>query len=350
MKYFILGAIASGMMLFGISCVYGVTGHTGFTALGEMLSGEDMPAALILGLVLILAGMAFKISAVPFHMWTPDVYQGAPSSITAFFAIVPKLAAMCLLIRLLTGPFIALEEAWVQILYVMSVGSMVLGAFAGIVQKNIKRLLAYSSIGNIGYALVGLIAFGLDGLTGVVVYMIIYMLTSIGAFGVFLSLRMNDGAIDDMDAYKGLAKTHPFYAYVMAIFLFSLAGIPPLAGFFGKLLVFKAAVDQGFIILAVIGVLTSVVAAYYYIKLIKMMFFDSVERGLDNISVLECSVQKFVIFLMALICVGFCLMPSALIDVAQNVSHHLFFDMKVVDPSIAVDYISVPEVTQEITE
>lgn len=324
MKYFILGAIASGMLLFGMSFVYGFAGHTGFSVLADAVHAGGHNTGLIVGIAFILAGLAFKISAVPFHMWTPDVYQGAPSSVTAFFAIVPKIAAICLLIRLLDGAFGGLHGQWSQIVWFLSAASMTVGAFAGLVQNNIKRLLAYSSIGNMGYALMGVMVAGVDGAASVVVYMSIYMVMTAGVFGVILSLRKSDLAVEDIADLKALSQAHPYHAYAMALFMFSMSGIPPLAGFFSKLMVFKAAVNGGYIGLAVIGVLTSVVASYYYLRIIKVMFFDEEDAGMDEIKAVAYPAQRGVLAISLIGVVGFCLVPMVLIEYARLLVAPLF--------------------------
>lgn len=278
LKYFILGALSSGMLLFGISLVYGFTGTTSFSdiaAVIEPMAGFDELMPIIVGLVFILVGLAFKISAVPFHMWTPDVYQGAPSCVTAFFAMAPKMAALAVLGRLLFYVFDEMQGDWVQVLYALSVASMVVGAFGGLVQTNIYRLLAYSSIGHMGYALMGFIAGGPEGVTATLMYASIYLVMTAGTFALILSVRnKDDEAAVNLTDFTGLSDRNRAVSYGLAIMMFSMAGIPPLAGFFGKMFVFKAAIDGGHIALAIIGVLTSVVAAYYYLKLIKILFFD----------------------------------------------------------------------------
>jgi NADH-quinone oxidoreductase subunit N len=277
LKYFVLGALSSGMLIYGCSMVYGFAGTTGFEALADVFAaraGEGPSIGLIVGLVFIAAALAFKVSAVPFHMWTPDVYEGAPTPITALFAAAPKLAAMALLLRVMVGPFGELVAQWQQIIIVISVGSMVLGAFAAIAQTNIKRLMAYSSIGNVGYALIGLAAGGEMGIKAVLVYMTIYVVTVVGTFGCILCMRSQDRMVEGIDDLAGLANTHPMLALAFGIFMFSLAGIPPLAGFFGKIYVFLAAIDAELYTLAVIGVLTSVVAAFYYLRIVRVMYFD----------------------------------------------------------------------------
>jgi len=285
LKYFVLGALASGMLLYGSSLVYGFTGTTNFTQLAQFFAeskGQVPGVGLIFGLVFILAGLAFKVSAVPFHMWTPDVYEGAPTPVTAFFAAGPKLAAIALLLRVMIGPFGDLLAQWQQIVVLISLASMVLGAFAAINQKNIKRLMAYSSIGHVGFALIGLAAGDEVGVRGVLIYMAIYLVMSIGTFACILCMRQSHRMVEDIDDLAGLSKTHPMLAFAFAVFMFSMAGIPPLAGFFGKLFIFRAAIDAGLYMLAIIGVLSSVVAAFYYLRIIKVMYFDDVTEPLDQ--------------------------------------------------------------------
>ena len=275
LKYFVLGALASGMLLYGCSLIYGFTGTTSFEALAAAVDGAGQPSTgVIVGLVFVIAGLAFKVSAVPFHMWTPDVYEGAPTPITAFFSVAPKIAAFALFIRVMIGPFAELLDQWQQVIMVIAVASMVLGAFAAIWQSNIKRLMAYSSIGHVGYALVGLAAGSEDGIKGALVYWVIYLAMNVGAFACILCMRREDGMVEQIDDLKGLSRTHPVMALAMAIFMFSLAGIPPLAGFFAKFYVFVAAINEGLYALAVIGLIASVVAAFYYLRIIKVMYFD----------------------------------------------------------------------------
>ena len=281
LKYFVLGALSSGMLLYGASLVYGFTGETSFTGIAAALQGGSSTLGLIFGLVFLLSGLAFKISAVPFHMWTPDVYEGAPTPVTAFFAAAPKVAAMALFVRVVVGPFAAITPDWQQILTFISIASMVLGAFAAIGQRNIKRLMAYSSIGHMGYALVGLAAGTQAGVQGVVLYLLIYMAMTLGAFACILAMRRRDGMVEDIDDLAGLSKTNPMIAFMLAMILFSLAGIPPLAGFFAKFYVFLAAIEAGLYVLAVIGVLASVVGAYYYLRIIKLMYFDEPKASFE---------------------------------------------------------------------
>jgi len=273
-KYFILGALSSGMLLYGMSLIYGYTGNTGFDAIAAALMGGERQLGLVFGLVFLMAGLAFKISAVPFHMWTPDVYEGAPTPVTAFFAAAPKLAAMALLVRVTMGAFEPITPDWQQIVVFVSIASMVLGAFAAIGQTNIKRLMAYSSIAHMGFALVGLAAGTQEGVRGVVIYMLIYLAMTLGTFAVILAMRRREGNVEQIDDLAGLSETSPMMATLMTILMFSLAGIPPLAGFWGKWYVFLAAINAELYALAIIGVIASVVGAYYYLRIIKIMWFD----------------------------------------------------------------------------
>ena len=275
LKYFVLGALASGILLYGISLLYGFTGTIGFEGIAGAFARSEVPTiGLLFGLVFVMAGMAFKISAVPFHMWTPDVYEGAPTPVTAFFASAPKVAAVLLATRLSLDALGPAIEAWRQIVIVAALASIALGAIAAYGQTNIKRLLAYSSINNVGFALIGLAAGGPRGASSVLFYMAIYVVMTLGAFLCVLRMRTADGPVECLDSLKGLSQTRPWLAAGLAMFMFSLAGIPPLFGFWPKLLVFWAAVDQGLIALAVAGILGTVVGAYYYIKIVKLMYFD----------------------------------------------------------------------------
>ena len=275
LKYFVLGALSSGMLLYGMSLVYGFTGHTSFDAIATALSSETRSLGLVFGLVFVLAGLAFKISAVPFHMWTPDVYEGAPTPVTAFFAAAPKVAAMAILTRIVVTAFHPVLADWQQIIVFISIASMLLGSFAAIGQRNFKRLMAYSSIGHMGYALVGLAAGTKTGVSGVMLYMVIYMVMTLGSFAIIMAMRRKDGRqVESIEDLAGLSTTNPFMAVVLTALMFSLAGIPPLAGFFGKYFVFVAAIQAHLYALAIIGVLASVVGAYYYLRVIKVMWFD----------------------------------------------------------------------------
>lgn len=283
LKYFVLGALSSGMLLYGMSLIYGFTGQTGFAEIASALGSDAPSLGFIFGLVFVLAGIAFKISAVPFHMWTPDVYEGAPTPVTAFFAAAPKVAAMAMLVRIVTIAFSPAFEAWQQIVVFISIASMVLGAFAAIGQHKVKRLMAYSSIGHMGYALVGLAAGNESGISGILLYMLIYSVMTLGTFACILAMRVKDGAnVEEIDDLAGLSKTNPVMALVLTVLMFSLAGIPPLAGFFGKYFVFMAAIEAKLYALAIIGVLASVVGAYYYLRVVKVMWFDDVKREFER--------------------------------------------------------------------
>ena len=275
LKYFVLGALSSGMLLYGASLVYGFTGSTDFADIAAAVQPSGANIGLIFGLVFLMAGFAFKISAVPFHMWTPDVYEGAPTPVTAFFAAAPKLAAMALTVRVLITAFPAVTAQWQQIVTFLAIASMALGSFAAIGQTNIKRLMAYSSIGQMGYALVGLAAGTTEGVQGVIIYLAIYLAMTLGTFACILAMRRNGRMVEDIDQLSGLSSTSPLMAFLLATLLFSLAGIPPLAGFFAKFYVFLAAIRAGLYALAVIGVLLSVVGAYYYLRIVKIMYFDA---------------------------------------------------------------------------
>jgi NADH-quinone oxidoreductase subunit N len=311
-KYFVLGAMSSGLLLYGISLVYGFTGQTSFGGISAALQG-GIDTGLIFGLVFILAGLAFKVSAVPFHMWTPDVYQGAPTPVTAFFAAAPKLAAMALLVRVVSEPFGLAGDQWQQIVAFLAIASMGLGAFAAIGQTNIKRLMAYSAIGHVGYALVGLSAGTEAGVQGVIIYLVIYLAMTLGTFACILAMRTSDGMVENISDLAGISRTNPVMAIILALLMFSLAGIPPLAGFFGKLYVFLAAVDAGLVWLAVIGVLASVVGAFYYIRIVKVMYFDQRDEVLDRPIGREFAM---IIGASAILNVVFCLHPSPLLEQA----------------------------------
>ncbi|MEW6449983.1 MAG: NADH-quinone oxidoreductase subunit NuoN [Pseudomonadota bacterium] len=277
LKYFVLGALSSGMLLYGCSLIYGFTGTVSFAGIAK--ASTHAGVGLVFGLVFLFAGLCFKVSAVPFHMWTPDVYEGAPTPVTAFFAAAPKIAGIAIFVRVATTAFPGIVPQWQQIVVFVAIASMVLGAFAAIGQRNIKRLLAYSSIGHMGFALVGLAAGTAEGVQGVLIYMAIYLAMTLGTFCVVLAMRRSDGAVENISDLAGLARTHPGLAFFLGLLMFSLAGIPPLAGFFAKYYVFLAAINAGLYALAVIGVLASVVGAYYYLLIVKTMYFDEPAAG-----------------------------------------------------------------------
>ncbi len=281
LKYFVLGALSSGMLLYGASLIYGFSGTVNFAGLAAGIKTGSVGIAF--GLVFLLAGLCFKVSAVPFHMWTPDVYEGAPTPVTAFFASAPKVAAMAVFTRVTLTAFPGILTQWQQIVVFVSIASMALGSFAAIGQRNIKRLMAYSSIGHMGFALVGLAAGTAEGAQGVLVYVAIYVTMTLGAFAIILAIKRNGQNFENISDFAGLSRTNPLLAFFFAMLLFSLAGVPPLAGFFGKWYVFVAAIRAGLFTLSVIGVLTSVVGAYYYLSIVKTMYFDEPLTKLDPV-------------------------------------------------------------------
>ncbi|MBT5571266.1 MAG: NADH-quinone oxidoreductase subunit NuoN [Alphaproteobacteria bacterium] len=283
LKYFVLGALSSGILLYGMSLVYGFAGTTNFETLANVFAADgNASIGVIVGIVFIAAGLAFKVSAVPFHMWTPDVYEGAPTPVTAFFAVAPKIAAMALFVRVMLEPFGDLVLEWQQVIWFISLASMVLGSFAAIAQTNIKRLMAYSSIGHMGFVLVGLAAGNEQGVVGILIYLTIYLFMTIGTFGCILAMKRAGRMVEDIDSLAGLSKTNPMMAVALAVFMFSMAGIPPLGGFFAKFFVFKAAIDAELYVLAVAGLLTSVVGAFYYLRIVKLMYFDEAAEPFDK--------------------------------------------------------------------
>ncbi len=287
LKYFVLGALSSGLLLYGCSLIYGFGGTTQFEALAALFAdGQEAPLGLVVGIVFLISGLAFKVSAVPFHMWTPDVYEGAPTPITAFFSVAPKMAAMALFLRVMLVPFGDLVAEWQQVVYLVSIGSMALGALAAIAQTNIKRLMAYSSIGHIGYALMGLVAGNQEGLTGVLIYLAIYLIMNLGVFACILAMKVKGRMLENISDLAGLGRTSPMIALVLMVLMFSMAGIPPMAGFFGKFFIFMAALNQELYTLVVIGAITSVIGAYYYLRIIKIMYFDEPVQEFDKVETL----------------------------------------------------------------
>ncbi|NEU12933.1 NADH-quinone oxidoreductase subunit NuoN [Methylobacterium sp. BTF04] len=320
LKYFVLGALSSGMLLYGSSLVYGFTGTVSFPGIVAALSDGNAGFGIVLGIVFVAAGVAFKMSAVPFHMWTPDVYEGSPTPVTAFFASAPKMAAVAMTVRIFIGAFPDVTAIWQQIIVFIAIASMALGSFAAIGQRSIKRLMAYSSIGNIGYALVGLAAGSQAGISGVVIYMIIYLAMTLGAFAVILSLRRGGQMFETLDDLSGLSRTHPVLAFCLAAMMFSLAGIPPLAGFFGKYFVFRAAIEANLVALAIIGVVTSVVGAFYYLRLVKVMYFDEPLAPYDPMP----PGLRIVLGLSTVVVVLFVLLPAPLRGAADAAAKSLF--------------------------
>jgi len=318
LKYFVLGALSSGMLLYGASLVYGFTGTVSFSGIAQAASHGGI--GLIFGLVFLFAGFCFKVSAVPFHMWTPDVYEGAPTPVTAFFAAAPKVAGMAMFVRATVVAFPGITSQWQQIVVFVAIASMLLGSFAAIGQRNIKRLMAYSSIGHMGFALVGLAAGTPEGVQGVLVYMAIYITMTLGIFAVILSMRRSTGMVESIDQLAGLSRTNPTMAFFLAMLLFSMAGVPPLAGFFAKLFVFLAAIKAGLYVLAVIGVLASVVGAYYYLAIVKVMYFDDAAEGFQAMPV----ELKVVLAICGLFNVLFFLNPGPLVGAASAAARSLF--------------------------
>jgi NADH-quinone oxidoreductase subunit N len=275
LKYFVLGSLASGLLLYGISLTYGFSGSMDFGHIAQALLSGTPSIGLIIGMVFVLSGLVFKMAAVPFHMWSPDVYEGAPSSVTALLGSAPKIAAVALLLRVMIGPFGHLLPQWQLLVEIISIASMVLGSLAPILQTSIKRLMAYSSIGHIGYALMGLAAGTASGTSGTLIYLATYLFMTLGTFGVILAMRRQGRSVEKISDLAGLGRNDGALALAMTIFMLSMAGVPPLSGFFGKLYVFLAAIQSGLWTLAVIGVLTSIIGAYYYLRIIKIMYFDA---------------------------------------------------------------------------
>ncbi|MGH7068442.1 MAG: NADH-quinone oxidoreductase subunit NuoN [Acetobacteraceae bacterium] len=321
LKYFILGALASGLLLYGISLVYGFTGSTSFAALASALKtpGTASPG-LIVGVVFVIAGLVFEVSAVPFHMWTPDVYEGAPTPVTTFIGVAPKVAGMALILRTMSVPFGHLGFDWRLLIELVSIGSMILGALAALSQTNFKRLMAYSAIGHMGYTLIGLAAGSAVGLRAALIYLVVYVFMYVGIFAGIIAMRRRGRVFERIDDLAGLAGTDRALAFAFAIFLFSMAGIPPLSGFFGKLYVFLAAVQAGMWTLAVIGVLTSVVGAFYYIRIVKVMFMEAAGPAIDR----RPAMVSFVAAAAGLFTLFFALFSAPIVTAAQAAAQVLF--------------------------
>jgi NADH-quinone oxidoreductase subunit N len=318
LKYFVLGALSSGMLLYGASLIYGFTGTVSFA--GIAAAAKTGSLGIVFGIVFLLAGLCFKVSAVPFHMWTPDVYEGAPTPVTAFFASAPKVAAMAVFTRVALTAFPGIMPQWQQIVVFVSIASMALGSFAAIGQKNIKRLMAYSSIGHMGFALVGLASGTAEGAQGVLVYISIYVAMTLGTFSVILAMKRNGQHVEKISDFAGLSRTNPLLAFFFAMLLFSLAGVPPLAGFFGKFYVFVAAIKAGLFTLSVIGVLTSVIGAYYYLSIVKVMYFDEPLTQLDPVRV----ELRAVLAVAGLFNIFFFVYPGPLVSMATVAAKSLF--------------------------
>src|SRR6266849_2978510 len=319
LKYFVLGALSSGMLLYGASLIYGFTGTVSFAGIAAATKA-DTSVGIVFGLVFLLAGLCFKVSAVPFHMWTPDVYEGAPTPVTAFFASAPKVAALAVFTRVALTAFPGIMSQWQQIVVFVAIASMVLGSFAAIGQKNIKRLMAYSSIGHMGFALVGLAAGTVEGAQGILVYISIYVAMTLGTFAVILTMKRNGQHVETISDFAGLSRTNPLLAFFFAMLLFSLAGIPPLAGFFAKWYVFVAAIKAGLFTLAVVGVLTSVVGAFYYLTIIKVMYFDEPLGQFDPMRM----ELRTVLAVAGLFNIFFFVYPGPLVSMATVAAKSLF--------------------------
>jgi NADH-quinone oxidoreductase subunit N len=315
LKYFVLSALSSGLLLYGCSLIYGFSGSTNFEIIASQLDSNEYP--LTFGIVFILVGLAFKISAVPFHMWAPDVYEGSPTTVTLFFTMVPKIAALTVFIRFLYVPFLELIDQWQMILVFLSIASMLFGAIAAIGQKNIKRLIAYSSIGHIGYALAGIASASNDGIQSSVIYLTIYIVMNLGLFSCLLMLRRNDNYYESIDDLSGLSKNHPILSFSLLVILFSLAGIPPLAGFFAKFYIFKAVIEQSMYFLAIVGLLSTVIAAFYYLRIIKIIYFDPEKEKYDQD---HSPWLKFSLILSTLLILFYFISPSQLVEVVSRIN------------------------------
>tara|TARA_B100001142_G_scaffold179685_1_gene179205 strand:- start:1847 stop:3265 length:1419 start_codon:yes stop_codon:yes gene_type:complete len=315
LKYFVLSALSSGLLLYGCSLIYGFTGSTNFNLIANQLNSNEY--ALTFGIVFILVGLAFKISAVPFHMWAPDVYEGSPTSVTLFFTMVPKVAALTVFIRFLYVPFFNLIDQWQMILVFLSIASMLFGAIAAIGQTNLKRLVAYSSIGHVGYALAGLATGSNEGIQSSVIYITIYIIMNLGLFSCLLMMKRNNKYYEDLEDLSGLSKNHPLLSLSLLVILFSLAGIPPLAGFFAKFYIFKSVLEQSMFFLAIVGLLSTVVAAFYYLRIIKIIYFDKEKEKYDTDHSLWL---KFSLTVSTLLVLIYFIFPSQLIEVVSRIN------------------------------
>ena len=318
-KYFILGALSSGLLLFGISYIYGFTGNTNFNLISATYDKNSL--GLLIGIVFVCSGLAFKISAVPFHMWTPDVYQGAPTPVTGFFALAPKIAAVALFLRFLYSSFGETAADWQQIIIFLSIASMIFAAFAAIAQNNIKRLMAYSSIGHVGYILIGLACFNYEGVKSLIIYLILYLIMNISVFSFILMMKRKDEYCEEISDLSGMYKHNPFYAILIALSMFSLAGIPPLAGFFGKFYIFMSAIKSDLYLLAIIGILASVVSAFYYLRIIKIIYFD---ESADKFDEFNSNSLNILFFVSTFIVILFFMYPSPIISIGSYAASTFF--------------------------
>ena len=314
LKYFVLSALASGILLYGCSLIYGFTGSTNFEIISKNLNTQN--AGAVFGIVFVIVGLAFKISAVPFHMWTPDVYEGSPTSVTSFFALIPKIAGIAVFIRFMHVPFVNVINQWQIIIIFLSIGSMVLGAVAAIGQNNLKRLMAYSSIGHIGYALAGLATGSGEGIQSTIIYLTIYLFMNLGVFGCIFMLKREDNFYENINDLSGLSKNHPMLAFAFLIIFFSLAGIPPLAGFFAKFYIFMVVIENNMYALAIIGLVTTVVSAFYYLRIIKIIYFDKPKKPFDKSYSWGL---KFSLILSSVLILTYFAYPSVLIDVVNSI-------------------------------
>ena len=324
-KYFVLGALSSGILLYGASLIYGFSGSTNFFEIkNNLLNLNNLNLGLIFGLVFVLSGLAFKISAVPFHMWTPDVYEGAPTSITAFFAIVPKVSAVALIYRFCLEPFGNFYSEWSQIIIFLSIASMFVGAIAAISQINFKRLLAYSSIGHVGYMLIGLASANEAGIKGLTVYMSIYLAMNIAIFAIILALKKENNYIEKIYDFSGLSYHKPLLAMSISIIMLSMAGIPPFAGFFGKFYIFTAALKADLFLLAILGVISSVISAFYYLRIIKFIYFDEIKDSNSKLIFVISSKSLIVLFLSMILITLFIFYPSLITWIGTEISRNYF--------------------------
>tara|TARA_B100000131_G_scaffold314610_1_gene351717 strand:- start:611 stop:2026 length:1416 start_codon:yes stop_codon:yes gene_type:complete len=315
LKYFVLSALSSGLLLYGCSLIYGFTGSTNFNIISENIFSSS--TGNVFGLVFILVGLAFKISAVPFHMWAPDVYEGSPTSVTLFFAVVPKIAALTVFIRFLYVPFVDLIDQWQTIIIFLSIASMLFGAIAAIGQKNLKRLIAYSSIGHMGYALAGLAVGTNSGIQNSIIYICIYIIMNLGVFCCLFVMKREDKFYDDLDDLSGLSKNHPIVSFSLLILLFSLAGIPPMAGFFAKFYIFISVIEESMYFLAIIGLLSTVISAFYYLKIIKIIYFDKPKAKYDEIKYIGLKLSLAISTMFVLL---YFVYPGALISLVSKIN------------------------------
>ena len=313
-KYFVLSALSSGLLLYGCSLVYGFAGSTNFETISN--NTQAFNVGIIFGMVFILVGLAFKVSVVPFHMWTPDVYQGAPTSVTSFFSVVPKIAGMTIFIKFMYVPFREILDQWQYILVFMSIGSMILGAVGAMAQKNIKRLMAYSSIGHMGYALAGIASGTENGFKSTLVYISIYLVMNIGAFGCILLMKRDGKYIEEINELSGISKNHPLISLGFLVILFSLAGIPPLAGFFAKFYIFMSVIESNMFTLAIVGLVTTVISAFYYIRIIKVMYFDDPKKSFERFT--DYRIHGPII-ISCILLITFFLYPAFLNDIVSKI-------------------------------